>query len=198
MANIPSLALPSSRLAPSTCWSHPLRYAREFPVCHPAVEHVVFKALAKDRTQRYENVTAFANALQDACKDASSTAINNLMPQPSSLSITTLAIPAETSTLSDEIKPKLSSLSVTTLAVPAETSILPDEIKPTQPLRHPGKVWQTVLILLAVVAVIAASVRLWYNIISSHVSTHYTISALTKYNSTPIVKDIPRVIANST
>ncbi len=39
------------------------------PGLSPSVEQVVFRALAKDRAQRYENVTAFANALRDASKD---------------------------------------------------------------------------------------------------------------------------------
>ncbi len=38
----------------------------------PQVEQVIFKALAKDPTQRYENVTAFANALRDAYDQKSS------------------------------------------------------------------------------------------------------------------------------
>src|SRR5437879_6461126 len=39
-----------------------------------AVERVVFKALAKKPNQRYENVTAFANALENACNDSKLTA----------------------------------------------------------------------------------------------------------------------------
>ena len=45
-----------------------------------AAERVVLKALAKDRTQRYDHVTAFANALQDAYTAATS------IPAPLSMS----------------------------------------------------------------------------------------------------------------
>ncbi|HZO72925.1 MAG TPA: protein kinase [Ktedonobacteraceae bacterium] len=45
------------------------------PGLPPAVEQVVFKALAKDPTQRYENVTAFANALRDAYSQTGNPAV---------------------------------------------------------------------------------------------------------------------------
>ncbi|HLG66017.1 MAG TPA: protein kinase [Ktedonosporobacter sp.] len=44
----------------------PPSLCRKVPGLSAAVEQVVFKALAKDPAQRYENVTAFANALRDA------------------------------------------------------------------------------------------------------------------------------------
>src|SRR5260370_15482594 len=132
------------------------------PSLPPAVERVVFKALAKNRAQRYENVIAFANALRDACKDASSTVIDNLEPQPSSPSV--------------EKSP-----------VSAETSILPEAIKPIQPSPSPGNIWRTVLLVMAVFAVLAAGMRLSYNIASSRVSMHSTGPAPIKYNATSTV-----------
>src|SRR6266700_4159113 len=51
------------------------------------VEQVVFKALAKDPALRYESVVAFANALQDACKQPASIAHTTAQPsrRPGSL-----------------------------------------------------------------------------------------------------------------
>ncbi len=68
------------------------------------------------------------------------------------------------------------------LAPPSSEKLLePDEmptslepILPTQPLRRPSKIWRTVLVLLIVAAVLAASMSFWYNITSSHVSTRST------------------------
>ncbi len=60
----------------------PPSLCEQVPSLSAAVEHVVFKALAKDSTQRYENVMAFANALQDACKDSTSAITNRLLSVP--------------------------------------------------------------------------------------------------------------------
>ncbi|HEY4037015.1 MAG TPA: serine/threonine-protein kinase [Ktedonobacteraceae bacterium] len=117
----------------------------------PSMEQVVFRALAKDRAQRYENVTAFANALRDASKDDSS-------------------IDDDVSIL------KLSFLSSERLLEPDEIPTSLEPILPTQPLRRPSKSWRIMLVLLVVAAVLAASVRFWYNITSSRVSTHSTAS----------------------
>jgi len=119
------------------------------PGLPPALEQVVFRALAKDRAQRYENVTAFANALQDAYRDDASIDDDSSILKPSSLSSEKLLEPDE-----------------------MPTSLEP--ILPTQPLRHPSKIWRTVLVLLIVAAVLAASMSFWYNITSSHVSTRST------------------------
>jgi len=72
----------------------PPSLCEQVPTLSAAVEHVVFKALAKDSTQRYENVMAFANALQDACKDSTSAITNIPLSVPTrqlSLSPSTVA-----------------------------------------------------------------------------------------------------------
>jgi serine/threonine protein kinase len=121
------------------------------PNLPPSVEQVVFRALAKDRTQRYENVTAFANALRDASKDNASINDDTSILKPSSLSSEELLEP-------DEMPTSL----------------------PTQPLHRPSKFWQIVLLLVAIVVVIGSSVRLWYNITSARVSTRSTASIAIK------------------
>jgi len=67
----------------------------QVPSLSAAVEHVVFKALAKDPAQRYENVMAFANALQDACNDSTS-AITNIL-----LSVSTRQLSLSPSTVAE-------------------------------------------------------------------------------------------------
>ena len=201
----------------------PPSLCEKVPGLPPAVERVVFKAFAKNRAQRYESVTAFANALRDACKDTLSTTTDILMPQSSSQSLKTLPLselqdalnnassatanksmpqPSSpsikrlpVSELQDVSKdassvtvnkpmPQLSSPSIKRLPVSAERSILPEDIKPTQ---SPGGIWRTMLLVMAVVAVIAAGMRLWYNITSSHASRHSTVSVSSKYNATSTV-----------
>src|SRR5262249_12703528 len=75
------------------------------PGLSPAVERVVFKALAKDRAQRYENVLAFANALQDACKDDTSISANSSMSQSSFPLSERLLEPHEISTIAQTLLP---------------------------------------------------------------------------------------------
>ncbi len=70
-----------------------------------SVEHVVFKALAKDRAQRYENVIAFANALQASCKDAISINDNISMPQSSFPLSKRQLEPHETPTIAQTLLP---------------------------------------------------------------------------------------------
>jgi len=124
-----------------------------------AVEHVVFKALLKDRSQRYENVTAFANALQDACKDTSSIDAKTSALQPSSSSSQTLLVPDEIATL--------------------------PRPKPRQPSWYPGMIWQTVLLLVAIIAVIMSSMGFWhYYITSSRVSTQHTAPVTVNHHPT--------------
>jgi serine/threonine protein kinase len=48
----------------------PPSLCQRVPGLSPLVEQVVFRALAKDPAQRYESVTAFANAFRDACQQA--------------------------------------------------------------------------------------------------------------------------------
>ena len=140
------------------------------PGLPPCVEHVVFRALAKDRAQRYENVTAFANALQDASKDALSIPTTILSPQlPPSLSTTSPqpanALPqtAETSREPAETLPQA-----------AEMLTLPEAARSTQPSQSPHDIWQIILLVIAIAAVIGSSIRLWHNITSSRVSTRST------------------------
>src|SRR5205823_3610305 len=91
-----------------------------------SVEHVVFRALAKDRAQRYENVTAFANALQDASKDAISIPTTILSPQlPTSLSKMSPQ-PAKASREPAEVLPQA-----------AEMLTLPEAARSTQPSQSP-------------------------------------------------------------
>src|SRR5260370_7614886 len=54
----------------------------KIPGRSPAVEQVVFKAFAKDPAGRYENVTTFANALQDACRPPASIYSTTFVPAP--------------------------------------------------------------------------------------------------------------------
>jgi serine/threonine protein kinase len=75
------------------------------PDLPPSVEHVVFKALAKDRAQRYENVIAFANALQDACKDVLSINDNISIPQSSFPLSERQLEPRETPTIAQTLLP---------------------------------------------------------------------------------------------
>ena len=160
----------------------PPSLCEKVPGLPPDVERVVFKALAKDRAQRYENVTAFANALQDVCKDPASISATNLVPQlPSSSSKLSLQ-PAETSFLPIETLPEFAETLLEpdeTSSEPAEALTLPEAIKPTQPSRPPGDIWRTVLVVVAIVSVIAASVRLWYNITSSPASMQPSAQAVT-------------------
>src|SRR5260370_31189218 len=74
----------------------------------------------------------------------------------------------------------------------AEALTLPEAIKPTQPSRPPGNIWQTVLLVVAIVSVIAASVRLWYNITSSPASTQPSAQAVTIPAVQPAV-DVTRI-----
>jgi serine/threonine protein kinase len=184
------------------------------PGLPPSVEHVVFRALAKDRAQRYETVTAFANALQDASKDAISIPTTILSPQlPTSLSkmptqpAKALPQTAETSREPAEALPQA-----------AEMLTSPEAARSTQPSQSPRDIWQVMLLVIAIVAVIGSGVRLWYNITSSHVSTRSTASTTIKgisvtqptmlaspittvhltpqVISTPSAKATPQVISN--
>jgi serine/threonine protein kinase len=108
-----------------------------------AVERVVFKALAKKPNQRYENVTAFANALEDACKDAKVTATHIFAVQ-------------------------LPSPSVKTSLPPAKPQTLPVPIKRTSQRSRPlAGMWRIALVLMTIVMIIAGSVGLWYGITHS-------------------------------
>ena len=161
----------------------PLSLCKKVPGLPPAVERVVFKALAKDRAQRYENVTAFANAFEDACKDAISISAAILASQLSSSSSKPSLQPAETSFLPIETLPELAeTLLESDEASPelAEVLTLPEAIKPPQPSRPPVDIWRTVLLVVAIVSVIAASARLWYNITSSRASMQPPAQAVTR------------------
>ncbi len=110
-----------------------------------AVERVVFKALAKKPNQRYENVTAFANALEDACKNSKLTATHIFAvrsPSPS-------------------VKPS---------QLPAQPSAVPVPIKSTPPRRsqHLEGIWRTALVFVTVVVLLAGSMGLWYGITHFH------------------------------
>jgi serine/threonine-protein kinase len=106
------------------------------PDLPPAVERVVFKALAKDPAQRYKNVMAFADAfLQASCKDVRSATINGLTIQPSSPSLKTLQQSAEMSRMPVPVKPIQSSYSL-------------------------EDIWRIVLLILTILAVIA----MWYTV----------------------------------
>jgi serine/threonine protein kinase len=111
-----------------------------------AVERVVFKALAKKPNQRYENVTAFANALENACKDSKLTATHIFAVQ-------------------------LPSPSVKTSLPPAEAPLLPLPIITPMPQRqrsqHLTGIWRTMLVIMTIAILIAGSLGLWYGITHS-------------------------------
>jgi transcriptional regulator with XRE-family HTH domain len=142
----------------------------------------------------YENVTAFANALQDASKDALSIPPTILLPQlPSSLSKTSpqpakgLPQAAETSPEPAEALPQA-----------AEMSTLPEAVRSTQPAQSPGDIWRIVLLVVAIVVVIASGARLWYIIASSSVSVHSTAPAIGKDNPTSLANVSTPVMATPT
>jgi eukaryotic-like serine/threonine-protein kinase len=114
-----------------------------------SVERVVFKALAKKPTQRYENVTAFANALQNACKDSRLTATHIVAVQLPSPSAKASRSPAEPLALS-----------------------LPSKPAPRRP-RHPGDAWQTALVFGIMVMLIAGGMGLCYGITHFHALMQY-------------------------
>jgi serine/threonine protein kinase len=143
------------------------------PDLSPAVEHVVFKALAKDPAQRYENVTAFANALQDAWEETASISPKSSILQPSSSVLENLFA-------FDEI------------------STWPGPIKPTQPLHYRKTNWQIVLLLVAIAAVLVSSARLWYIIATASASAYYTNSAAVNSHLTPIANLGTPIVASPT
>ncbi|HEY4036962.1 MAG TPA: protein kinase [Ktedonobacteraceae bacterium] len=137
----------------------------KIPRLPAAVERVVFKALAKKPAQRYENVTVFANALHDACKDPKLTATHIFAVQlPSPLSKTPSA--------------------------PAEKSPLLVPTKPTpQRSRPPGTIRRTALVLAAMLTMIAGSMGLWYGFTHFHTLMQHPASATGQHNLTPIAKN---------
>ncbi|HWS83641.1 MAG TPA: hypothetical protein VN207_05220 [Ktedonobacteraceae bacterium] len=68
------------------------------------------------------------------------------------------------------------------------TSTLPGPIKSTQPSHYPSSTWPIVLLVVAIVVLIASSVRLWNTIISPHAPTHHTAPATVRYDPASIVK----------
>src|SRR5260370_17255820 len=139
-----------------------------------SVERVVFKALAKKPAQRYENVTAFANALQDACKDSKLTATHVIAVQ-------------------------LSSPSVKTPQLPAEPSALPVPIKPAPRRSRPLKgISRTALVFVTIVMLIAGSVGLWYSITHFHALVQHITPGMGKSSLTPMVKSNVPTMVNTT
>ena len=152
--------------------SPPPSLREKVPRLPVAMEHVVFKALAKKPAQRYENVTAFANALHDACKDPKLTATHIFAVQ-------------------------LPPPSLKTPLPPAEKLPLPIPIKPTPQRSRPSStIRQTILVFVAMMAIIIGSIGLWY----SFTHLHQIAPVMGKHNLTPIAKDnvSTRANANST
>ncbi|HEY4035404.1 MAG TPA: hypothetical protein VGL94_15710 [Ktedonobacteraceae bacterium] len=100
---------------------------------------MVFKALAKDPNQRCENVTAFANALQEAWEETASTSPKSSMLPPSSSVLENLFVFDEMSTW-------------------------PGPIKPTQPLHYRKINWQIALLLVAIAAVLASTAVVYHRL----------------------------------
>lgn len=145
----------------------PSSLCERVPGLHPSVEQVVFKALAKDRVQRYENVTAFANALQEASREAISTPSTHLSLQlPPALSKTS---PASAENLPQAVEIPLEWAEA--LPPKAEVPTLSEAVRSPRPSRSAGKIWLIVLLVMALVAVVGSGTPLWYSAISSHVST---------------------------
>jgi serine/threonine protein kinase len=170
--------------APPSLW-------RRVPGLSPVVEQVVFKALAKDPAGRYEDVTTFATALGEACR------------QPPSLSSTTFVlVPAEQAPLppgavplsgphgaqlamatSEQAPnqfsqgrsglldqstavpaPGASSPSLPGSVQPATTILLPPVPAPAQPSRRRDVPWRAALLLVSLLVVIAGGLGAWYGL----------------------------------
>lgn len=142
--------------------SSPPSLREKVPRLPASVERVVFKALAKKPTQRYENVTAFAYALEDACNDPKLTATHIFAVQ----------------------------LPLQKTPHPAEELALPVSIKsiPQQPHTSRSSLKPTTFVFIATIIIIAFTICLWYGFIHLHVLTRQFASATRQYHFTPIVK----------
>ena len=107
----------------------PPNLREKFPAASPAVEHVVLKTLAKDPHERFENVKAFAVALEESC-----------LAKPSLLT-STIFVPPPTRS---KVSPKNSQR-------PEVNESLPHGVSPVRPsgffkIRY---IWGIVLLLLS-------------------------------------------------
>ena len=155
------------------------------------VEQVVFKALTKDPAGRYETVTAFANALQVACRHSASVYSTTFVPAPAwqapvppgevSLSgprdaqlaaVTPDRAPDQASqarsgslTQSTLVhSPRASSPSLLDPVQSVKTKPLPPVQAPAQPTRRPGAPWRAALLLVALLIVIVGGLGAWYGL----------------------------------
>jgi len=177
-----------SEIAGQHLLTMPSPLCAKIPGLSPAVEQVVFKALAKDPAGRYENVTAFANALQDACRPPASIYSTTFVPAP----VWQAPLPPGTVSLSDPHNaplavvtpdqasqwrsgslaqsktvqsPRTSSPSLLDPVQSATTIPLPLVQAPAQPSRRPGAPWRAALLLVALLVVIAGGLGAGYGLI---------------------------------
>jgi hypothetical protein len=134
------------------------------------VERVVFKALAKKPAQRYENVMAFADALQKAYKDSKLTATHVVAVQLASLPLDTSQIPTK-----------------------------PLPIKPAARRLRPLKgIWRTALVFVTLIMLVTGSVGLWYGSAHFYALMQHIALGMGKSGLTPMVKNNVSTIVNTT
>jgi len=192
------------------------------------VEQVVFKALAKDPAGRYENVTAFANALQAACMPPASIYSTTFVPAttwqpplpPGTVSLSdtrdaqlAAVTPGQAPEQASQQRstsiaqstlvqsPRASSRSLLDPVQSATTIQLPPVQTPPQPSQRPGSPWRAALLLVALLVVIAGGLGAWYGL--THLSGRdlkqlTPISTVQQNPSTAVTRHAPAMAGANT